>query len=80
VFIDSISTHHFFNYKLEKHLNCFVYPTQVFQVMIVDGGTINCFEKYHSIKVNMREYFLYSPMIFIQMGVFDVVLGVQWLQ
>jgi hypothetical protein len=48
--------------------------------MIADGGTINCFGKCHSIKLNMEEYLLDSPMISIQMGGVVVVLGVQWLQ
>ena len=41
IFIDSGSTHNFINYKLEKDLNFFVYPTPEFQVMIENGGTIN---------------------------------------
>jgi hypothetical protein len=48
--------------------------------MIADGGTINCSRKCHSIKLTMGEYLLDSPMIAIQMGGVDVVLGVQWLQ
>jgi hypothetical protein len=78
--IDSGSTHNFINYKLAKDLNCFVFPAPEFQVMIADGGTINCSGKCHSIKLNMGEYLLDSPMISIQMGGVDVVLGVQWLQ
>jgi hypothetical protein len=42
VLIDSGSTHNFIHYKLAKDLNCFVYPAPEFQVMIADGGTINC--------------------------------------
>jgi hypothetical protein len=74
--IDSGSTYNFINYKLAKYLNCFVFPTLEFQVMIVDGGTINCLGKCHSIKFNMGEYFLDIAMISIQMGGVDVVLGV----
>jgi hypothetical protein len=48
--------------------------------MIAYGGTINCSRKCHSIKLNMGEYFLDSPMISIQMRGVDVVLWVQWLQ
>ena len=44
VLIDSGSTHNFIHYKLAKALNCFVYPTPEFQVMIADGVTINCSE------------------------------------
>jgi hypothetical protein len=39
------STHNFSQYKLAKALNCFIYPTPEFQVMIADGGTINCLGK-----------------------------------
>jgi hypothetical protein len=42
VLIDSSITDNFIHYKLAKDLNCFVYPVPKFQVMIADGGTINC--------------------------------------
>ena len=75
--IDSGSTHNFINYKLAKDLNLFVYPAPEFQVMIADGFAINFSGKFHSINLNMGEYFLYSPMIMMQMSGVDVVLGVQ---
>jgi hypothetical protein len=80
ILIDSGSTHNFINYKLEKDLNCFLYHAPEFQVMIANGGTINCSRKFHSINLNTGEYFLDSPMISIQMGGVDVVIRVQWLQ
>jgi hypothetical protein len=55
--IDSGSTHNFINYNLPEDLNCFVFPVLEFQVMIADGGNINCFGKCHGIKLNMGEYF-----------------------
>jgi hypothetical protein len=64
--IDFGSTHNFINYKLAKDLNCFVFPAPEFQVMIVDGGSINCSRKCRIINLNMGEYFLDIPMIFIQ--------------
>jgi hypothetical protein len=48
--------------------------------VIADGGTINCSRKCHSNKLNMWEYLLDSPMIAIEMGDANVVIGVQWLQ
>ena len=65
VLIDSGSTHNLINYKLAKDLNCFVFPTPKFQVMIAYGGTINCSRKCHSIVLNIGEYLLDSPMISI---------------
>jgi hypothetical protein len=80
VLIDSSSTHNFIHYKLAKYLNCFVYPVPEFQVMIVDGGTVNCSRKCNKINLTMGEYVMKSPMISIPMGGADVVLGIQWLQ
>jgi hypothetical protein len=77
---NSGSTHNFIHYKLAKALNCFVYPTPEFQVMIVDGGTSNCSGKCNMINLTMGEYVMNSPMIVIPMGGVDVVLVIQWLQ
>ena len=60
--------------KLAKALNCFVYPAPEFQVMIADGGTINCSVNCNKINLTMGEYVMNSPMIAIPMGGVDVVL------
>ena len=52
----------------------------MFQVIIANGGTINCSWTFHNIKITMGEYLVNIPMMAMQMGGFDVVLGVQWLQ
>jgi hypothetical protein len=80
VLIDSGSTHNFIHCKLAKDLNCFVYPAPEFQVMVADGGTINCSGKCNKINLTMGEYVMNSPMIAIPMGGADVLLGIQWLQ
>jgi hypothetical protein len=80
VLIDSGSTHNFIHYKLFKALNCFVYPMPKFQVMILDGGTINCSGKWNKINLTMGEYVMNSPIIDIPIGGVDVLLGIQWLQ
>ena len=80
VMIDLGITHNFIHCKVAKELNCFLYPTPECQVMVANGGTINCSGKCHNIKLTMGEYVLNSPMLSIPMGVVDVVLGFQWLQ
>eukprot|EP00253_Pinus_taeda_P010248 PITA_10248 len=80
VLIDSGSTHNFIHCKVAKELNCFLYPAPECQVMIANGGTINCSGKCHNVKLSMGEYVLTSPMLSIPMGGADVVLGVHWLQ
>jgi hypothetical protein len=80
VLINSGSTHNFIQYKLAKSLNCSVYPMLEFQVMIADGGTINCSGKCNKMNLTMGEYVMNSSMIAIRMGGVDVVLGIQWLK
>ena len=80
VLIDSCSTHNFIHCKVAKELNCFLYLAPECQVMVANGGTINCSGKCHNIKLTMGEYVFNSPMLSIAMGGADVVLGVQWLQ
>jgi hypothetical protein len=53
VLIDSGSTHNFIHCELAKALNCFIYPVPYFQVMIENGGTINCSGKCHKINLTM---------------------------
>eukprot|EP00253_Pinus_taeda_P002615 PITA_02615 len=53
VLIDSESTHNFIHCKVAKELNCFLYPAPECQVMIANGGTINCSGKCHNIKLSM---------------------------
>ena len=55
VFIDSGSTHNFIHCKVAKELNYFLYPTTECQVMVANGGTINCSGKCHNIKLTMGE-------------------------
>ena len=78
--IDLGSTHNFIHCKVANALNCFLYLAPECQVMIANGGTINCSRKFHNIKLSMGEYVLTNPMFSIPMGGVDVVLGVQWLQ
>ena len=80
VLIDSGSTHNFIHCKVAKELNFFLYPAPKCQVMVSNGGTINCCGKCHNIKLSTGKIVLNSPMFSIPMGGVDVVIGVQWLQ
>jgi len=51
--IDSGSTHNFIHYKIAMELNFFLYPTPKCQVMVANGGTINCSGKCHNINITM---------------------------
>jgi hypothetical protein len=57
-----------------------MYPMTNFQVLVANGGSIDCGEKCHNIKLSMGEYNLESPMYGIPIGGVYVVLGIQWLR
>jgi hypothetical protein len=76
VLIDFGSTHNFSHCKLSKSLNFFIYPVPKFQVMIANGGAINCLGKFHKINLTIGEYVMNSTMITIPMGGVDFILGV----
>ena len=81
VLINSSSNHNFIQFKVAKELNCLLYLAPEFQVMVSNGGTINCSGKFHNIKITMGElYVLNIPMLSIPTGGVDVLLGVKWLQ
>ena len=80
VLIDSRSTHNFIHCRVAKELNCFLYPARECQVMIANGGTINCSGRCHNIKLSMGEYVLKIPMLSIRMGGANVLLRFQWIQ
>eukprot|EP00253_Pinus_taeda_P013672 PITA_13672 len=68
MFIDSGSTHNFIHCKIAKELNCFLYPAPECQMMVANGGMINCSGKHHNINLSMGEYVLNSPMLSIPVG------------
>ena len=53
VLIESSSIHNFIHYKIAKELNFFLYSAPECQVMVANGGTINCSRKCHNIKITM---------------------------
>ena len=58
VLIDLGSTHNFIHCNIAKELNLFLYLAPECQVMVANGGTINCSGKCHNIKLSMGEYVL----------------------
>ena len=56
MFIDSGSIHNFIDKRLANHLNCFVYLVTNFQVLVANGGSIDCVGKCHNNKLSMGEY------------------------
>jgi hypothetical protein len=57
-----------------------VYPTTNFQVLVGNGGSIDCVGKCHNIKLSMGGYKLEIPMYAIPIGGLYVFLGIKCLR
>ena len=80
VLIDSGSTHNFINQSMAWSLHIFIHPINNFQVLIANGGTMNCGGRCENVKLQMGDYHLKTRMFAIDMGGCDIVLGVEWLR
>ena len=79
VLIDNGSTHNFINQSKVVALHIFIHPINNFQVLIANGGTMKCGGRCENVKLQMGDYQLKTHMFAIDMGSFDIVLGVEWL-
>ena len=76
VLINSGNTHNFISLsKVEAFYIC-IHPINNFQVLISNGGTMKCGGCCANVKLQMGNYHLKTCMFAIDMGGFDVVLGV----
>ena len=53
VLIDNDNTHNFINRSKEKFLRIFIHPTNKFQVLIANGGTMKCGGRCENVKLQM---------------------------
>jgi hypothetical protein len=79
VLIDSGSTHNFIHRRIANEIHCFVCHVSNFQILINNGVTMKCRVHCENVKLQMGDYTLKTHMFFISMGVFDIILGVEWL-
>ena len=71
------STHNFIDKILAECFNYFVYPVAHFQVLVANGGSIDCVGKCHNIKLSMGKYNLEITMYVIPIG---GIYGILWIQ
>jgi hypothetical protein len=80
VLIDSVSTHTFIHRWLTEELHFFVRLVSIFQILIVNGGTMKYGGLCENFKLQMGYYHMKTHMLSISMGDCDIVLGVEWLR
>jgi hypothetical protein len=80
ILVDSVSTHNFIHFHIAQETHCYIHAINNFQIMIANGGSMKCGGRYENAHLQIGEYHLKSHMFAIDMGGYDIVLGVDWLR
>ncbi|KAB5519569.1 hypothetical protein DKX38_023888 [Salix brachista] len=80
VLLDSGSSHNFIHVGMVKRLGWKLDPTYNCDVMIADGGQVQCKGSCAAVPLTIDSYSYTSDMFALQLGGCDIVLGVQLLR
>jgi hypothetical protein len=80
ILVDSGSTHNFIHHRISQETNCYIRVVNNFQIMIANGGSMKCGGGCENVCLQIGHYQLKTHMFSIDMGVCDIVLGVEWLR
>jgi hypothetical protein len=79
ILIDSGNTHNFVHCRIAQEFNCYVHPVYNFQIIISNGGSMKCGGCCENVCLQIGQYHMKYHMFSIDMGGYDIVLGVEWL-
>jgi hypothetical protein len=79
ILMDSGSTHNFIHHQISQEVNRYIRVVNNFQIMIVNGGSMKCARRCENVQLQIGQYHLKYHIFSIDMGGYDIVLGVEWL-
>jgi hypothetical protein len=79
VLIDNGSTHNFIHRRVAQENHCYIHLMNNFQIMIANGGSMKCGGCCQNVRLQMGDYFPKTHMFAMEMGGYDIFLGVEWL-
>jgi len=80
IMVDSGSTHNFIHCLIAQETHCYIHAVNNFQIMIANGGSMECGGHYENVCLQIGDNHLKSHMFAIDMGGCDIVLGADWLR
>jgi hypothetical protein len=80
ILFDNGSTHNFIHCRIAQEINCYIYAINNFQIMIAKSGFMKCGGRFENVHLQIGQYHLKFHMFAIDMGGYDIVLGVEWLR
>jgi len=80
ILVDSGNTHNFIHRTISQETHCYIHVVNNFQITITNGGSMKCGGHCENVHLQIGDYHLKSHMFAIDMGGFEIVLGVDWLR
>jgi len=80
ILVDSGNTHNFIHHQIDQETLWYIRAVNKFQIMIANGGSMKCGGHFENVHLQIGHYHLKSHMFSIEMGGFNIVLGVEWLR
>jgi hypothetical protein len=80
ILVESESTNNFIHRRIAQETHCYIHAVNNFQIMIANGGCMKCGGRCENVHLQIGDYHLKSHIFSIDMGVCDIVLGVEWLR
>jgi hypothetical protein len=80
ILVDSGSTHNFIHHRIAQEINFYIHVVNNFQIVIANGGSMNCGGRCENVILQIGDYHLKYHMFSIDMGGCDIVLGAEWLR
>jgi hypothetical protein len=77
ILFDSGSTHNFIHHCIAQVTNCYIRVVNNFQIMIANGGSMECGGHCENVYLQIGHYQMKSHMFSIDMGGCDIMLGAE---
>jgi hypothetical protein len=78
--VDSGSTHNFIYHYISQETHFYIHVVNNFQIMIANGSSMKCGGRCENVRLQIGDYHLKYHMFAIDMGFYDIVLGVDWIR
>jgi hypothetical protein len=79
ILVDSGSTHSFLSAAVAQHLTGVQSMASPVSVKVVDGGTLTCNTELSAVEWSVQGYSFHSNLKILPLGLYDLILGMDWL-
>lgn len=80
ILLDSGSSHCFLDKRIAKCVKGMTYQTKLLTVMVANGQTMTSSEECRGVLWSMHKYKFVHNFLIIELGGYDIIIGVDWMK